>query len=54
LLSFSGYLPQQPIWSGPRMLEEQWPELLRAKKLLPLRVSLDGRLLLPVSAVQPR
>jgi hypothetical protein len=54
LLPFPGYLPQQPIWSGPRMLEEQWPELLRAKKLFPLRVSLDGRLLLPVSAVQPR
>jgi hypothetical protein len=53
LLPFPGYLRQQPPRFGPRMIEEQWAELLRAKKLFPMRVSLDGRVLFAVSAVTP-
>jgi hypothetical protein len=53
LLPFPGYLRQQPPRFGPRMIEEQWAELLRARKLFPMRVSLDGRVLFAVSAVTP-
>jgi hypothetical protein len=40
LLPFQAWLPNQPRRFGPRMLEEQWPELLNARKLFPLRASL--------------
>ena len=53
LLPFPGYLRQQPPRFGPRMIEEQWAELLRARKLFPMQVSLDGRVLFAVSAVTP-
>jgi len=53
LLPFPGYLRQQPPRFGPRMIEEQWTELLRARKLFPMQVSLDGRVLFAVSAVTP-
>jgi len=53
LLPFPGYLRQQPHRFGPRMIEEQWHELLRARKLFPMHVNLDGRLLFAVTAVTP-
>jgi hypothetical protein len=53
LLPFPGYLRQQPHRFGPQMVEEQWPELLRAKKLFPMQVSLDGCVRLAVTAVTP-
>jgi hypothetical protein len=40
LLPFQYYLDHEPHRLAPRMLEEQWPELLKAKKLFPLRASL--------------
>ena len=40
LLPFQAWLPNQPHRFGPRMIEEQWPELLNARKLFPLRASL--------------
>jgi hypothetical protein len=36
LLPFQPYLQNQPHRFGPRMMEEQWGELLKAKKLFPL------------------
>jgi hypothetical protein len=36
LLPFRAWQPNQPPRFGPRMIEEQWGELLRAKKLFPL------------------
>ena len=40
LLPFQQYLRDQPHRFGPRMLEEQWPEMLQTRKLFPLRVIL--------------
>jgi hypothetical protein len=40
LFSYQPYLRNQPSRFGPRMIEEQWGELLTAKKLFPLRASL--------------
>ncbi len=36
LLPFQPYVRHQPLRFGPRMVEEQWGELLRARKLFPL------------------
>jgi hypothetical protein len=36
LLPFQPYLQDQPHRFGPRGMEEQWPQLLKAKKLFPL------------------
>lgn len=36
LVAFQPWLANQPARFGPRMLEEQWGELLKAKKLFPL------------------
>ena len=36
LLPFQPWLANQPPRFGPRMIEEQWGELLKAKKLFPL------------------
>lgn len=36
LLPFEPYMQNQPRRFGPRMIEEQWGELLKAKKLFPL------------------
>ncbi len=35
-LPFAPYLPNQPHRFGPQMIEEQWGNLLMAKKLFPL------------------
>ena len=40
LLPFQPWLQNQPRRFGPRMLEEQWGEVLKAKKLFPLRAVL--------------
>ena len=40
LLPFQPYVRNQAPRFGPRMLEEQWPELLKARNLFPLLVSL--------------
>jgi Domain of unknown function (DUF4412) len=40
LLPFQPYQQNQPPRFGPRMIEEQWGELLKAKKLFPLLVVL--------------
>ena len=44
LFPYQVYLRNQPSHFGPRMIEEQWPGLLTAKKLFPLRANLrfDG------------
>ena len=36
LFPFQPYLQNQPHRFGPRMIEEQWGEMLKAKKLFPL------------------
>ena len=36
LLPFQPYLQNQPPLFGPAMIEEQWGQLLKAKKLFPL------------------
>ena len=58
LLPFQPYLQNQPPRFGPRMIEEQWPELLKAKKLFPLLASLKfengaERLRFEVKSVTP-
>ena len=40
LLPYQPYLRNQPSRFGPRMIEEQWPEMLKERNLFPLRVSL--------------
>ena len=40
LFPFQPYLQNQPHRFGPRMLEQQWPELVKAKKLFPLLTTL--------------
>jgi len=40
LLPFQPWLQNQPRRFGPRMIEEQWGEVLKAKKLFPLRAVL--------------
>ena len=42
LLPFQPWLPNQPPRFGPRMLEEQWPQALKAKKLFPLLAVLES------------
>ena len=36
LFPFQSYQQNQPPRFGPRMIEEQWPEMLKARKLFPL------------------
>jgi hypothetical protein len=36
LLPFQSWMPIQPHRFGPLLIEEQWPDLLKAKKLFPL------------------
>jgi hypothetical protein len=36
LFPFQPYVQRQPHRFGPRMIEQQWPELVKAKKLFPL------------------
>lgn len=40
LLPFRAWLPNQPHRFGPRMIEDQWGEMLAAKKLFPLLATL--------------
>jgi hypothetical protein len=40
LMPFQPWLSTQPHRFGPRQIEEQWSELLKARKLFPLRASL--------------
>jgi len=40
LLPFQPWLSSQPHHLGPRMIEEEWGELLKAKKLFPLLATL--------------
>ena len=40
LFPFQPYVQNQPHRFGPRMIEEQWPELVTAKKLFPLLATL--------------
>ena len=40
LFPFQPYVQNQPHRFGPRMIEEQWPELVKAKKLFPLLATL--------------
>jgi Domain of unknown function (DUF4412) len=54
LLRFQPYLQNQPHRFGPRMIEEQWGELLKAKKLFPLLAVLRfDRPAMPGSNVPP-
>jgi hypothetical protein len=58
LLAFQPWLANQPPRFGPRMIEEQWGELLKAKKLFPLRAVLKfengpERLRFEVKAIAP-
>jgi hypothetical protein len=40
LFPFQPYVQNQPHRFGPRMIEAQWPELVKAKKLFPLLATL--------------
>jgi hypothetical protein len=40
LFPFQAYQQNQPRRFGPRMIEEQWPELLKARRFFPLLVTL--------------
>lgn len=58
LFPFQPYLQHQPHRAGPRMLEDQWAELLQAKKLFPLLAVLKfengvERLRFEVTAITP-
>ena len=58
LLPFQPWLPNQPPRFGPRLLEERWPELLKAKKLFPLLATLKfdsgaERLRFEVKTIKP-
>jgi hypothetical protein len=58
LLPFQNYLRDQPHRFGPRMIEEQWGDLLKARKLFPLRAVLKfengaERLRFEVKSVTP-
>jgi hypothetical protein len=58
LLPFQPWLANQPPRFGPRRIEEQWVELLKARKLFPLRVVLKlengpERLRFEVTAIEP-
>ena len=58
LLPFQPWVRNQPHRFGPRMIEEQWGGLLKAKKLFPLIALLKfsngvERLRFEVTAIQP-
>jgi hypothetical protein len=40
LLPYHAYVRSQPPRFGPRMIEDEWPLMLRERKLFPLAVSL--------------
>lgn len=58
LFPFQAYQRNQPHRFGPRMIEEQWPELLKARKLFPLLVTMrfesgPERYRFEVKSIQP-
>jgi hypothetical protein len=58
LLPFQPWLANQPHRSGPRILEEQWAELVKSKKLFPLLAVLKfengpERLRFAATAIKP-
>ena len=58
LLPYQPWQPNQPPRFGPRMIEEQWPELVKARKLFPLLATLKyekgpERLRFEVKAITP-
>ena len=58
LLPFQNYVRDQPHRFGPRMIEEQWGDLFKARKLFPLRTVLKfengaERLRFEVKSVTP-
>jgi hypothetical protein len=58
LLPFQPWLASQPPRFGPRRIEEQWVELVKARKLFPLRAVLKfengpERLRFEVTAIEP-
>lgn len=58
LLPFQPWLRSQPHRFGPRMVEEQWGDMLKVKKLFPLLAILKfsngvERLHFEVTAIQP-
>jgi hypothetical protein len=59
LLPFRAWMPNQPHRFGPKMLDEQWTELLKAKKLFPLLATLKfengrERMRFEVTAITPQ
>jgi hypothetical protein len=59
LLPFQPWLPNQPPRSAPPLLEEQWAQLLKTKKLFPLLATLKfehrpERLRFEVTAIAPQ
>ena len=53
LFPFQPYMQNQPHRFGPRMIEEQWGDLLKAKKLFPLLAVLRFERLSPPGAGTP-
>lgn len=58
LFPFQAYQQNQPHRFGPRIMEEQWPELLKARRLFPLLVTLrfesgPERYRFEVNSIQP-
>jgi hypothetical protein len=58
LLPFQAWQQNQPSRFGPRLMEEQWAELVKAKKLFPLMATLKfengpERLRFAVTAIKP-
>jgi hypothetical protein len=58
LLPFQPYLASQPHRFGPRGIEEQWQEMLKAKKLFPVLVVLklengSERLRFELTSIKP-
>jgi hypothetical protein len=59
LLPFRAWMPSQPHRFGPKMVDEQWTELLMARKLFPLLATLKfengrERMRFEVTAVTPQ
>jgi hypothetical protein len=59
LLPFQPYLANEPHRFGPRGIEEEWPELLKAKNLFPVLVVLKlengpERLRFELKSIQPQ
>jgi hypothetical protein len=53
LLPFQPFVPNQPHRLGPRMIEEQWGDLLKARKLFPLFAVLSFKRTLVPAGFKP-